>query len=144
MEIRHILVPTDFSPDAEVAVQQAVELAKAFKARVTLLHAYHVPLPVLPAESYSIPADLIDSVRDAAKSRLAELEGQVSQSGLEVGSELSAEPPSLAIVDAAERLGVDLIVMGTRGLTGLKHVVLGSIAERTLRHAPCPVLTVKS
>ena len=58
-------------------------------------------------------------------------------------SHLSEVPAASAIVDLAEELGADLIIMGTRGHTGLKHVLLGSVAERTLRHAPCSVLTVK-
>ena len=61
-----------------------------------------------------------------------------------VTSELMEGPPSECIVKCAEHENADLIVMGTRGLTGLKHVFLGSVAERTLRHATCPVMTVKS
>ena len=61
----------------------------------------------------------------------------------ETGVKLRALPASEAVVKLAEDQGADLIVMGTRGLTGIKHVLLGSVAERTLRHATCPVLTVK-
>ena len=63
---------------------------------------------------------------------------------LPVETTTSAETPAEAIARCAEKVGADLIVMGTRGLTGLKHVLLGSVAERTLRTAPCPVLTVKA
>ena len=63
---------------------------------------------------------------------------------MEAESEVVAEAPSFAIQEAAQRTSADLIVIGTRGLTGLKHVLLGSTAERTVRLAPCPVLTVKA
>ena len=67
----------------------------------------------------------------------------VSNEGIKSESILSADSPSLAISLAAEKIKADLIVMGTRGLSGLKHAVLGSVAERVVRLAPCPVLTVK-
>ncbi len=63
--------------------------------------------------------------------------------GIQCESHLIAQTPSAAIVEAAEQIGADLIVMGTRGLSGLKHILLGSVAERTVRVAPCPVMTVK-
>ena len=64
--------------------------------------------------------------------------------GIEVGVSLSSRFPSLEISETAAEIGADLIVMGTRGLSGIKHVLLGSVAERTLRLAPCPVLTLKA
>jgi nucleotide-binding universal stress UspA family protein len=67
----------------------------------------------------------------------------VSNEGIQSEAILSADSPSLAINLAAEEVEADLIVMGTRGLSGLKHAVLGSVAERVVRLAPCPVLTVK-
>jgi nucleotide-binding universal stress UspA family protein len=77
-------------------------------------------------------------------SKLAVLIEKVASDGVTATSQLSEFPAASAVLDLAERLGADLIVMGTRGRTGLKHVLLGSVAERTLRHAPCSVLTVKA
>jgi universal stress protein E len=68
----------------------------------------------------------------------------VATEGIAATPHLSEGPAAPAIVGLAERLGADLIVMGTRGHTGLRHVLLGSVAERTLRHAPCSVMTVKA
>ena len=63
--------------------------------------------------------------------------------GLVAMAHLAELPPAQAITQTAEEIGADVIVMGTRGLAGLKHVLLGSVAERTIRTAPCPVITIK-
>jgi nucleotide-binding universal stress UspA family protein len=141
MKIETILVATDFSEDAEQALQEALALAKAFGARIHLVHTYHLPAhPVGPAP-YTVPQEVFDAVRERAQKQLEAVEARVAAEGVKVASELHVDPASLAIVDAAHAQKADLICMGTRGLTGLKHVLLGSVAERTLRHAPCAVLT---
>jgi universal stress protein A len=144
VRISTILVPTDFSPDADAALEHAIDFAKMFGARIHLLHAYYIVPQAATPWSYSFPAGLIDEVRQDSQRRIEELRDKVKARGVEASSEVSGEPPSLAIVSCAERQKADLIAMGTRGLTGVKHVLLGSVAERTLRHAPCPVLTVKA
>ena len=145
MNIKTILVPTDFSEDANAAIDAATSLAKTFGARIHVIHAYHmiVPMAASPmAGPVVIPEEFYAQLRENAETQVAELVERVRKSGVEVEGQAVLEPASMAIAAAAERVGADLIVMGTRGLTGLKHVVLGSVAERTLRHAPCPVLTV--
>ncbi len=146
MNVDLILVPTDFSKDAEAAAIAAVDLAKRFDARIVLVHAYHVDIPIASpmAGSYTLPPGFFEELRtqatrevEAAAKRL-EAEG-VDASGIAIGL-----PASQGVVAEAGRLGADLIVMGTRGLSGLKHVALGSVAERVVRTAPCPVLTVKA
>jgi nucleotide-binding universal stress UspA family protein len=92
----------------------------------------------------AIPTAFIEEAREAAAAKLDALIRRVATEGVTATSHLSEVPAASAIVDLAEELGADLIVMGTRGHTGLKHVLLGSVAERTLRHAPCSVLTVKA
>ena len=143
IQINTILVPTDFSPDASAALERAVEFAKAFDARIHLLHAYQLAVPGTPWE-FTYPAGLIDDIKTHAENSLGEVRQKIEASGVKATSEAVVGPASLAITEAAKNLPADLIVMGTRGLTGIKHVVLGSVAERTLRHAPCPVLTVKA
>ena len=139
-----IVAPTDFSEDAEAAVQQAIELAKTSGARIRLIHVYHIPSYIGSPFGYTYPAELFEDVRRHAAARLKEVEQKVQAEGVQVSSELLEGPPSERIVACAEREKADLIVIGTRGLTGLKHVFLGSVAERTLRHAHCPVMTVKA
>jgi nucleotide-binding universal stress UspA family protein len=143
MELNQILVPIDFSVHSERALDTAIALAKRYGARVHLLHAYHLPVTVATPEQIVIPRDFWRSVRDAATEKLESSADRVQAEGVAVESHLTEDSPAPAIVEAAEKLEVDLIVMGTRGNTGLKHVLLGSVAERTLRTAPCPVLTVK-
>jgi universal stress protein A len=138
-----ILVPLDFSKHSDAALDLALELAREQGAEVHLLHAYELPAAVTMAYGIAIPQAVWDGVQEAAAGRLAEGLRKVEAAGLHGTTHLATAPAADAIATAAETHGIDLIVMGTRGLTGLKHVLLGSVAERTIRTAPCPVLTVK-
>ncbi|NNL85064.1 MAG: universal stress protein [Myxococcales bacterium] len=146
-DFRHILVPHDFSDHAHAALQIGVGLAKRLRAEVTLVHIVQPP-----SYAYGYPAP---GGTAAALPNLLELE-QSARQGLVDLIEGLAEPPfrakaevyqgdniSQALCEAARKLDVDLIVMGTHGRTGLAHAFIGSVAERTLRSAPCPVLTVR-
>lgn len=140
---RKILVPLDFSKHSDTALELALELAKESSAELHLLHAYELPTAVTMAYGIAIPQSVWDGVHEAAVARLAEGLKRVEAAGLKGTTHLATGPAADAIVDAAENARADLIVMGTRGLTGLKHVLLGSVAEWTIRTAPCPVLTVR-
>ncbi len=142
-EIRTILVPTDFSSHSGEAIGFATGLAKSLGASIHLLHAYSIPVQALTPYDFSIPSSGWEGIRAAAGQKLDQLREKVAAEGLEVSVHLSQALPTEAITSAAEELRADLIVMGTRGNTGLKHVLLGSVAERAIRLAPCPVLTVK-
>ena len=143
MKIRTLLVATDFSDHAETALDTAIELARTFGARIHVVHAFDVPLPFISPYEVAIPDAYLEATQQEALRRLAACAERVSVAGVAVESHLSEVPAGPAIARAAEELAADLIVMGTRGRTGLKHVVLGSVADRTLRLAPCSVLTVK-
>ncbi len=91
----------------------------------------------------ALPSNYYDDIRKAAERQLQEWQERFAPGDVVVESTLMSEFPSHAIALTAEEIGADLIVMGTRGLSGIKHVMLGSVAERTVRIAPCPVLTVK-
>ncbi len=142
--IQTILVPIDFSPDANEALVYAMDLAKAFKARIHLLHVYQLGALAPAPHPYIFPPEVLMGVRDAAAARLEGIRMRASADGVESSADLLPGSPSVGIVETAEKVSADLIVMGTRGLSGLRHVMLGSVAERTLRHAPCPVLIVKA
>jgi nucleotide-binding universal stress UspA family protein len=142
VSIKKILVPVDFSESSATAVEHAIEFAKAFDAEIDLIHSCHANPAVITPYGSVFPGNLFDSLRAAASEQLEKVRDQVRAAGIEATTHLSDNVPSCAIVDAAQELSSDLIVMGTRGLTGLKHVVLGSVAERTVRHAGCPVMTV--
>ena len=146
MNVKTILVPTDFSADAEKALSTATELAKLFGARIVVLHGYHVEIPVVStmAGGYALPLGFYEDLRSQATAQVEKLAKEVAAEGVEATGIALQEPAAAATVAQAEGLPADLIVMGTRGITGLKHVLLGSVAERVVRTAPCPVLTVKA
>jgi nucleotide-binding universal stress UspA family protein len=138
MVFERILVPTDFSEHSDWAIAHALGLARAFGSRLELIHAYQTPGPY----DVVLPADLTAAVRTAAESRLRAGLKHLQGEGVDAGMHLVEDSPPHAIATLATELDADCVVMGTRGLTGLKHVLLGSNAERTMRLAPCPVLTI--
>jgi len=142
--IQKILVPVDFSEHSSKALDLALDMAKAFGARIQLLHCYQInPVGVSPY-GIVIPEGFDREIREAAARQVAGWAEKIVAEGVEVEQSLSSMFPSEGIAQAAEEGGADLIVMGTRGLSGFKHVMLGSVAERTIRIAPCPVLTVRA
>ncbi|MCA9509554.1 MAG: universal stress protein [Myxococcota bacterium] len=144
MKIETILVPVDFSDGARAALDAAIDLAKERGARLHLLHCYRIDLGWASPYGVTLPPTLGDEIKQAASAELAKWTEDAVARGANAEAHLSSLLPTEGIERAAEQLGADLIVMGTKGLTGLKHVVLGSVAERTVRHAPCSVLTVKT
>ena len=140
MAIRNILVPTDFSPHADAALERAAKLAQRLGARVHLLHAYAVPVDM----EYPLPPQLIDQVRAQAREQLERSKKSVAEAGVPCDAQALPVSAVSAILEQASALSADLIVMGTRGLSGIKHVLLGSVAERTVRLAPCPVMTIRA
>lgn len=142
---RKVLVPYDFSPHAERALGIALELARKEHGRATVLHAIPllsrmvgVPPGVFPPAMLS--AALPDEQRRRLEARVARvLRGR---KGPPVACRVVVAEPLTAILDAAERSTA--IVMGTLGLTGLAHLMIGSVAEKVVRHAGIPVLTVRA
>jgi nucleotide-binding universal stress UspA family protein len=143
IEIRTILAPIDFSPNASTVIEWAAHLAEEHGSKVILFHAYHLPVEFQQLEGASLPPDFWASIKTEAQQSLDGHQAELRASGLRVESLVREGYAATAIVDEAVELGVDLIVMGTHGLSGLKHMLLGSIAERVVQKAPCPVLTVK-
>ena len=141
--VRVILIPIDFSPHSDAALDRAVDFAKAFGAKIHLLHSYAVPVQGVMPYDFAVPDGVWDGIRKVAEDKLEEFRQNVASEGLEASSEVSPVMPSEAILAVSREIGADLIVMGTHGHTGLKHALLGSVAERTIRLAPCSVLTVK-
>jgi nucleotide-binding universal stress UspA family protein len=135
-----ILAATDFSETAEAALDWASELARLQGARLELVHAVTAP-PSLPGFVPTAPV-FDEEVRSAAQSRLEEAAGRLREAGGEISTHLGIGTPSQVILSRAEELQAAAIVMGTRGLTGLRHLLLGSTTERVMHRAPCPVLSV--
>jgi nucleotide-binding universal stress UspA family protein len=143
MKITTILLAVDFSKSAEAAVTAAHDLALQYRATLHVVHAFELVTPLVSPYQVAIPDLYLVESRNAAKKKLEEVAAKLRAGGVKVESHLTEAPAATAIVRVAEDIGADLIVMGTRGVTGLKHLLLGSVAERTQRMAPCSVLTVK-
>jgi nucleotide-binding universal stress UspA family protein len=121
-----------------------LDIAKAFSAKIWLPHCYQLHPGGVSPYGIAAPASYHDDVREAVVHQLRERQEKIEAEGVPAEASVSSEFPPQAIVEMAKDIGADLIVMGTRGLTGIKHVMLGSVVERTVRSAPCPVLIVKT
>ena len=143
MMFRSILVPTDFSPQATAALEAATDLTRRFESKLTLLHVYGAPGLIMP-EGFvaSGPAEL-RSLLDAIDKSLKALRVSAEAPGRTVETQALQGTPAHDICEFARAHGHDLIVMGTHGRTGLSRFLLGSVAERVVREAPCPVLVVR-
>jgi nucleotide-binding universal stress UspA family protein len=138
-----ILVPVDFSPQSDAALEYAIDLARRLDGRIVLAHVFSVPAFAFPDASIPMPAQTVVEVQNASRTQLAKLEERVRQAGVGVSSCLLEGAPFVEIVRAARGEQADLIVMGTHGRSGLRHALLGSVAEKVVRKAPCPVLVVR-
>lgn len=142
---RKILHPTDFSPGAEPALELAIEVAHKFQAELTLLHVYRNPAFVGAfGDGYLLPPDIVQTIASDAHSALEKLRQRVAEAGVQVKTLGVEGAPCEGIVGTGQSQGMDLIVMGTHGRTGVRHLLLGSVAEHVLRVAQCPVLTVRT
>jgi nucleotide-binding universal stress UspA family protein len=140
-----ILVPVDFSAHSDEAIRVAADFSQRYDASVTLAHVYEIVAYALP-DGYVLqtPAQLANLLTEFEK-RLSEAKAQAIAAGARRVETVQLQgAPATEIVDYARAQAFDLIVMGTHGRTGLGHALLGSVAERVLRHTPCPVLTVKA
>ena len=142
---KQILCPVDFSDFSDYAMRYAALLAQKFEAHLTLLHVVAPILVPLPGDALVPPmrqADLAD-IADACRERLTRTAGDLAEKGITVACQVTSGVPYLEILRMAEELHADMIVMGTHGRSGLVHLMIGSVAERVVRKAPCAVLTVK-
>ena len=143
-DIQKILCPVDFSEPSREAMQHAEQLAKALGAEMLLAHVvvpalYPVAFGAAPMGAVSLDQD----AQEAVKANLQATAQEVSERGVPCQALVDVGTPSRRLVEMVQEHGVDLLVIGTHGATGLSHVLLGSTAERVVRLCPCPVLTVK-
>lgn len=144
--IARILVPTDFSPPSDAALDYARDLARHFGASIDLVHVFDDPFTsgaFVGDGTVMMPVELRESLEMHAREQL-EARNAVHAGEL-AGSEaaLLMGAPAKRIVERAKEDGADLIVMGTHGRSGLGHLLIGSVAERVVRTAACPVLTTR-
>lgn len=146
IRIENILVATDFGDAAETALAYGRELAGRFGAKLHVLHVVqNVYLNAFDSANLMATAPTLQQdLEDALRKRLNELLIDSDGSGPPTrGSVVTGNSPALGIVDYAKDHHINLVILGTHGRGGLSHIVMGSVAERVVRLAPCPVLTVR-
>lgn len=144
VRVRKVLCPIDFSEPSAEALHFAVALARRFDATLTLVNVYAVPGYALPEGAVLLGPKVMADVLAETERGLREWKARAERLGARRVDTLAAQGAADAeIVRVAREGAYDLIVMGTHGRTGLKHVLLGSVAEKVVRRAPCPVLTVR-
>ena len=147
--MQRILVGVDFSPESDAAIRTAFTLARAFDAIITLLHVHELPTVmngIVPGADSATDAKLL---RAAAQAQLASLSGRLHthdprarEGGITIETAVEGGVPAEVILARAGSGAFDLVVMGTHGRTGLRRLLVGSVAEAVIRGAPCPVVTV--
>lgn len=143
ISLHHVLVPLDFSEGSQTATETAVDLARAFDARVTILNVFEVSMYVYASGPFMPMFDTTDALEKAAREAIGARLAEVKTRYANVDAIVRCGHPWEEIVDATAELKADLVVMGTHGRRGLSHVFLGSVAERVVRMSSVPVLTVR-
>ena len=144
--ITRILVPVDFSADSQRALEYAARLAARLGASIELLHVIDDSFLTGPwSAELHVPnaSDFLGRLKTEAALRLGDLQAPLSGSGIPATVAVDQGQPARVIAEHAANGGFDLIAMGTHGRTGLSHILLGSVAERVVRLAPCRVLTLR-
>jgi nucleotide-binding universal stress UspA family protein len=141
---KRIFCAVDFSPPSRRALRVAADLAARVDAKLTVLHVRDVPSVPIAELAAAPPPDAVERARYEAARLLesARLEAEALAPG-RVAAELLEGEPAWEVVKYAASRGADLLVVGTHGRTGVRRFMMGSIAERVLREAPCPVLAVR-
>jgi nucleotide-binding universal stress UspA family protein len=142
--MKKILVPTDFSAHAERALEYGAAFARIFDAEIELVTSVFLNPVALGPYAFALPEGHLAQAEAHAREGLEAVASPLREEGLVVSCKVAREDPSIFICSHAAAVEADLIAMGTHGRTGLPHVLLGSVAERTVRRAPSPVLTVHS
>lgn len=140
--IERILVPVDFSPPSLRALDEAVEFGRPYEAEIIVLcvleRDYHTPAALVPD-----PRAFLQAQTREAEARLAQIAARLKRENIKYRTVIEFGVPYQVIVESAKHLKADLIVMSTHGKTGLAHVLLGSVTERVVQHAACPILLLR-
>lgn len=140
--IRRIVIPVDFSETSAAAAEYGCALAARFAADVTLLNVYSSGIVAMPDAVFAATPDELAAIEHAARTHLQSFATKLERDGITIECATVEGLPADAIRIYVEAHRPDLIVMGTHGRRGVSHLLLGSVAEHTVRYAPCPVLTV--
>lgn len=146
IEMKRICVATDFSKPANRAFQYALVFAGQFKAELHLLHVIEDIIPTVPEPGLAMlpTQEIMNSLRKASEDGMKKVLAEHDAKGIAVKQVIREGVPFREVCDYAKKESIDLVIVGTHGRSGLTHLLLGSVAERVVRSAPCPVLTVHS
>ncbi len=143
LPVKRIVCPTDFSELSLQALREAVDLAAHFGADIYLLN-------VIPSSEFAADPEVIilpnaeEEYRTAIRDKLSEIATQSASKGLQITAVVESGDPADQIVRFARDKQAELIVIATHGATGWRHIAFGSVAEKVVRFAPCPVLTIRT
>jgi nucleotide-binding universal stress UspA family protein len=142
-EIDRVIAAIDFSSPGASALDRAIEFAERYGADLHIAHAFASPMVLYAPYEGSLPQNLVDDARRGAIDKLEEARSKAAAHGVTACTHLLNQPVAKTIAELARELRADCIVVGTHGHTGLKHALLGSVAENIIRHAPCDVWVVR-
>lgn len=138
--IKRILIPTDFSDCSKKALSYAIPLSREYEAAITLLHV--IPINYAVGE-YGGSAYIETEMRENSQQELERFVADEVRENVTTENKVRVGSPASEIIEAAKSIPADIIVISTHGHTGLKHALLGSVAEHVVQQAPCPVLVVR-
>lgn len=142
LSLRRVVVPTDFSEESQKALVYAVALAQKFDASIELVFVVE-PVSFFTGLDQTLLTVSNEEAAEAARKKLIKMAQNAGGGELHLNPKVRIGKPYLEICALAREYNADLIIISTHGYTGVKHTVLGSVAERVVRHAPCPVLIVR-
>ena len=144
MTLTNIVVPIDFSQNANLALQEAVDVAKKYQAKLTVV--YVIPQVIFHPDWATDLEDTIDlgDIAEEARQALVKMTEPYQQTGVSIAEKVLSGGPYIEIVRLAQQIGADLIVIGAHGTSDRKPALMGSVAEKVVREAPCSVLTVRA
>ena len=144
IELKKILVPTDFSDFSHLALQYGISFCREYGAEMIFLHVIEDPFYPSTGGSFGFDmAGFFEKMEEESRKKMDELLTPELREGVSVQLMISRGAPFLEIIRVAKEQAIDMIVLATHGRTGLAHVLMGSVTEKVVRKAPCPVLVVR-
>ena len=143
MEFNLILCAVDFSDTSDQAFDYSVALARKLGAQIKVAHIYQIPAAALPNGVLDAPVDYEDNLQDQLQDRLEEYIDDKAIEDIDITAYVCQGIPYIEIIEMAMETNADMIVIGTHGRTGLSHMLMGSVAERVVRTAEVPVISIR-
>jgi nucleotide-binding universal stress UspA family protein len=143
MDFNLILCAVDFSDTSDCAFDYSVELARKLGAQIKVVHVFQIPAAAMPDGVMESPVDYENIMQDQLQERIDKYVADKAVEGIEIATGVCEGIPYIEINEAASEVNADMIVIGTHGRTGLPHMLMGSVAERVVRTAEVPVISIR-